>query len=85
MLEGERIKQREQAVAELEAVDLVGELLARAERRVRSRIRDALLVERDADVGNVRDQPAVEEIISPGLPVVAGECDVDVMPDARLQ
>ena len=63
MLVRERIEQAEQTVPDRERVDLPGERIAGPEGRVDPRVRTVLLVERDADVLHLRDQPAVEAIL----------------------
>lgn len=63
MLVREGIDQAEEPVPDRERVELARERLAGPERRVDTRVLDALLVERDADVLDLGDELAVEAVL----------------------
>jgi len=77
MLEGERVQQREQAVAKTYRVELACHLFSGTYRRVNAGERGSLLIERDPDVRDMRDWLVVKEVVGPCVAVMAGQRNVN--------
>jgi predicted thioredoxin/glutaredoxin len=85
MLEGERVQQREQAVAKTYRVELVRHLFSGTCRRVDAGERGPLFIERDPDVRDVRHWLVIKEVVGPCGAVMAGQRNVNVMPHIRVR